>query len=104
LIQVVIAHLVISNVPSVEEVKMIDEVKMNFSAIIVGVLAALLAPVLVGVAMAAGALLSLIQGVAATARTASKPTNGTDARSGKGAQVVEMPEGRHGVEGFRSAA
>ncbi len=77
---------------------------MNLSATIVGILAALLALVLVGVATAAGALLSLVQTVAAPARTASKPTsNGTEARSGD-VEVVKMPQGRRSIEEFRSAA
>lgn len=67
---------------------------MNLSATIVGILAALLALVLVGVATAAGALLSLVQAVAApAARTTSKPTsNSTEARSGKDVEVVKMPQ------------
>ena len=78
---------------------------MNLSATIVGILAALLALVLVGVATAAGALLSLVQAVAAPARTASKPTsNSTEARSGKDVEVVKMPQGRRSIEEFRSAA
>ena len=77
---------------------------MNLLAIIVGILAALLAPVVVGVATAAGALLSLVQGVSAPARTASKPTHRTEARSAKDAEVLKMPEGRRTVEEFCSAA
>jgi uncharacterized membrane protein YeaQ/YmgE (transglycosylase-associated protein family) len=94
-----IARLGISNVPSIEEVK------MNLSAIFVGILAALLAPVLVGVATAAGALLSLIQGIiTATVRTESTSTHSTKVRSGKGAKVVKLPEERRSDEEFRSAA
>ena len=78
---------------------------MNLSAIIVGILAALLAPVLVGVATAAGALLSLVQGVSAMARTASpKSTHRIEARSAKDANVVKVPEERRNIEAFRSAA
>ncbi len=84
----------------------LSAIKMNLSAIIVGILVALLAPLLVGVVTAAGALLSLIRGVATTTtRTASKPTNSTAARSGKDAEVVvKMPEGRRRVKELRSAA
>ena len=79
---------------------------MNLSATIVGILAALLALVLVGVATAAGALLSLVQAVTApAARTARKPTNNsTEARSGKDVEAMKMPQGRRSVEEFRSAA
>ena len=78
---------------------------MSLLAILVGILAALLAPIVIGISTAAEALLNLVQGVAATARAASKPTHSTDdARSGKDAEVVKMPEGRRGVEEFRSAA
>jgi hypothetical protein len=105
LIQIGIARPVISNVPSNEEVTMIEQVKINLAAIIVVILAALLAPVLVGIATAAGALLSLVQNIAASARTVSKPTHRmTEVRSAKNPKVVKMPEGRHTDEEFRSAA
>ena len=84
---------------------MIEDVKTNLAAIIVGILAALLALVVVGIATAAGALLSLAQGITASARTASKPTHRrTEVRCAKDAGVVKMPEGRRRVEEFRSAA
>ena len=70
---------------------------MNLAAIIVGILAALLAPVMVAVTTAAGVLLNLVQLVPARVRTASKPTTND-------AEVVKMPEGSSGVEEFRPAA
>ena len=78
---------------------------MNLAAIIVGILAALLAPVMVVVAMAAGTLLNLVQLVHARARTARKPATRSDGYSRKNdAEVVKMPEGKDGGEGFRPAA
>ncbi|MBV9454460.1 MAG: hypothetical protein JOZ19_10125 [Rubrobacter sp.] len=84
---------------------MIEDVKMNLAAIIVGILAALLALVLVGIATAAGALLSIVQGVAAPVRTTSKPMRRTaGVHPAKDAEVVKVPEERCEVEEFRSAA
>jgi hypothetical protein len=84
---------------------MIENIKVNLAAIIVGILAALPALVLVGIATAAEALLSLIQGVYAPARTASKPPRRTTTEvHSADTEVVKMPEGRRGGEDSRSAA
>jgi hypothetical protein len=78
---------------------------MNFGGIIVGILAALLAPVVIGIAMAGGALLSLVQLIEVKARTARKPSTSPSSRASRNdAEVVKMPERGGRVEEFRPAA
>jgi hypothetical protein len=77
---------------------------MNLAAIVVGVLAALLAPVMVVVAMAMGALLNLVQLGHARVRTVRKLSNSPGVRKGD-AEVVRVREGQGGsVDEFRPAA
>ena len=76
---------------------------MNLSAVIVGVFAALVAPVVIGVATAAGAVLSLMQGIAPATKIARKFSNSKDIHSSN-PKVVKMSERRRSVEEFRSAA
>ena len=66
---------------------------MNLAAIVVGVLAALLAPVMVVVAMAIGALLNLIQLRHARVRTVRKLSNSPGVRKGD-AEDVRLREGQ----------
>jgi hypothetical protein len=77
---------------------------MNLAAIVVGVLAALLAPVMVVVAMAMGALLNLVQLGHARVRTVRKLSNSPGVRKGD-AEVVRVREGQgSSVDEFRPAA
>ena len=78
---------------------------MNLAAIIAGISAALLVPVMIVVATAAGALLNLIQLLPTRARTTRKPIATPAAHSRKdSAEVVKLPEGRGDVDKFRPAA
>ncbi len=77
---------------------------MKFSSIILGLLAGLLAPVLVVAIMAAAVVVSLGQNVAAKgARNKSRSTT-THARSSSNAEVIKMPDGRSSIKEFRPAA